>query len=120
MKYASMCLKTLDILQKYLNNYCFWDVILKYNVAQTLLLINDCQYTECQFSRDVIHVAETKGTNINIVKYFKHSMRQYFKMLLNQYTYQNRISEFHNKYIKDNFFLDLNNSKLTFKYPLEN
>ena len=36
-------------------------------------------------------------------------MRQYFIILLNQYTYQNRISEFHNKYIKDNLFLDLNN-----------
>ena len=53
MKYAYMCLKTLDIVQKYLNNYCFLDVTLKYNVAQTRLLINYCQYTECQFSRDV-------------------------------------------------------------------
>ena len=65
-------------------------------------------------------IAETRGTNINIVKYFKHKMRQYFIILLNQYTYQNRISEFHNKYIKDNLFLDFNNSTLTFKYPLEN
>ena len=65
-------------------------------------------------------IAETRGTNINIVKYFKHNMRQYFIILLNQYTYQNRISEFRNKYIKDNLFLDLNNSTLTFKYPLEN
>ena len=51
-------------------------------------------------------IAETRGTNIDIVKYFKHNMRQYFIILLNQYTYQNRISEFHNKYIKDNLFLD--------------
>ena len=70
------------------------------------------------FKRRVI--AESRGSNINLVCFFKHYMRQFFEYLFNQYRFQNRKHVFIDKYIKNNIFLQLRDDQLIFKYPLEN
>ena len=47
-------------------------------------------------------------------------MRSYFNSLVNQYPFQNKISVFENKYIKNSMFLKMDTDQLIFKYPLEN
>ena len=65
-------------------------------------------------------IAHSRGFNMNIVRLFQHYMRSYFNSLVNQYPFQNKISVFENKYIKNSMFLKMDTDQLIFKYPLEN
>ena len=65
-------------------------------------------------------IAQSIGIDMNIVRFFQHYMRSYFNSLFNQYRFQNRITAFENKYIKNNVFLKIDTDQLIFKYPLEN
>ena len=52
-------------------------------------------------------LAQSRGININIVRLFQHYMRSYFNSLFNQYRFENRITAFVNKYIKNTIFLKI-------------
>ena len=65
-------------------------------------------------------IEQSRGFNINIVKLFQHYMRSYFNSLLNQYRFQNKITAFQNKYIKNKNILKMDTDQLIYKYPLEN
>ena len=60
-------------------------------------------------------IAQLRGININIVRLFQHYMHSYFNSLFNQYRFQNRITAFENKYIKNNMFLKIDTNQLIFK-----